>query len=155
MVNWVKFPDYTDFCFKTYSYAGKIADLSCHTVFGWPDQVPGGTITDEFTIRNIGDENSLLNWEVQSCPEWGNWTFDPSSGVDLEPEDGPLSVTVNVDVPDEQNTDFSGEIILVNSNNLEDTATIPVSMSTEKAKGFHMFDHLPWFVQWVIEHFLF
>jgi hypothetical protein len=151
VVKWVMYPDYTDFCFKTYSYAGKISDLDCHTVFGWPDQQAGGRVSDEIIIRNIGDSHSLLNWEIASYPEWGNWTFDPALGFDLEPEDGELSIGVTVDVPNEQDMDFTGEITIVNSEDENDVAVVPVSMSTEKHKFFSWISHLPWFLQYILE----
>jgi len=151
IVSWEMFPGFTDFCFKSYSYAGKIPDLSCHAVFGWPDQQPGGTLSDDFSIRNIGDSHSLLNWEIVSFPEWGNWTFTPSSGFDLEPEDGELTISVTVEVPDDENQAFSGEIVVANSQDETDTAVIPVSLSTEKAKVFSWMDQLPWVIQWVLD----
>jgi hypothetical protein len=83
IIKWVNFSGCCDFCFKTYGYAGRTSDLSCQGVIGLPDQVPGSTVTDSFTIKNIGDENSLLNWEISSYPQWGDWTFDPSEGFDL------------------------------------------------------------------------
>ena len=145
IIKWTNFSGCSDFCFKTYGYAGRVSDLSCQGIIGLPDQVPGGTATASFTIKNIGDENSLLNWEISSYPEWGNWIFDPMEGTDLEPKDGTITVTVTIEVPNEKNADFSGEIVVVNKDNESDTETISVSLSTPKNKDIQR-DLLNWFL---------
>ena len=153
VISWKSFPDYTDFCFKTYGYAGKESDLECTGTFGWPDQKPGGTITDSFSIKNVGDPNSLLNWEIAECPEWGEWSFDPVEGADLCPEDGLLSITVTVDIPNQQNTDFLGSIKVVNKDNSSDYDTINVQLSTPKNIRPFFLDYLPIIVQKLLRLF--
>lgn len=128
------FDPYSDFCFKTYSYGGNIPDLECNGVFGWPDQKPGSTVNDSFTVENVGDPNSLLNWEIAECPEWGEWTFTPSEGYDLTPEDGKITVQISVVVPDEKDKDFTGEIKIVNKDDEDDSCTIQVTLSTPVVK---------------------
>jgi hypothetical protein len=137
-INWDDYEPFCDLCFKTYSYIGNIPDLDCEGIFGWPDQKPNGTVNDSFTISNIGDEGSLLNWEITEKPDWGIWTFTPEMGYDLTPEDGPKTIDVSVIVPDEQNEYYSGEIKIVNKDNNSDYCTISVSLSTQKTKEKHI-----------------
>jgi len=153
IISWQRLPDFTDFCFKTYSYSGKEPDLECSGTFGWPDQKPGGTITDSFSIANVGDSNSLLNWEIAEFPEWGEWTFDPAEGKDLRPEDGLYSVGVTVIIPDQQNADFSGSIKIVNKDNSSDYEIINVQLSTPKHIRPHFFDYLPTIIQRFLQLF--
>ena len=157
VVHWVNFSGCSDFCFKTYGYAGRDPDLSCDGIIGLPDQTPGSTVTADFTVQNVGDEDSLLNWEIASYPEWGNWSFDPIEGADLKPEDGKFSVEVIIDVPNEKNADFSGEITIVNKDNESDTDTVSVIISTPKNKGFHwnLFNWLPLDIQRFLTHIFF
>jgi len=104
--------------------------LGCDGSLSWEDVKPGATVTDNFTIENIGEPLSLLDWEIESYPDWGDWTFDPESGEDLTPEDGTITIDVEVVAPDEQNQDFEGEIKIVNTENSGDYCTIQVSLST-------------------------
>ena len=93
---------------------------------------PGETITDSFIISNSGIEGSNLNWKVAEYPDWGTWTFTPSSGTNLKPEEGPVEVEVEVEAPDEEDKEFSGEIKIVNVDDPEDYEIVPVSLSTPK-----------------------
>ena len=83
---------------------------------------------------NIGQRGSKLNWEVESCPDWGNWTFSPENGSGLTPEDGKVTVQVSVVAPDEKEQNFTGEIKIVNIENASDYEIIAVSLSTTKSK---------------------
>ncbi len=145
VVRWSNFTEKSDFCFKTYSYTGKICDLECRGTIGLPDQVPGSTATVSFTIENIGDPESLLNWEIASCPEWGNWSFSPNHGFDLTPEDGQLEIMVEIGIPAEKNADFTGEIVIANTFDPSDSDSVPVMVSTPKGKHSFgsLFDLLP------------
>jgi len=71
-----------------------------------------------------------LDWEIESYPDWGTWTFDPDGGLDLTPEDPAVTVTVEVVAPEDPETEFTGEIVLVNSEDPDDTCTIDVSLAT-------------------------
>ena len=105
-------------------------DLDCDGSITWTDVIPGGTVTDTFTIENIGDPGSLLDWEIASYPTWGTWSCSPANGIDLKPEDGALTINVDVVAPNEQNKNFSGEIRIVNSEDSTDYCTIDVSLAT-------------------------
>jgi hypothetical protein len=108
-------------------------DLDCDGELTWTDVEPGSTVEGSFTVSNIGDEDSLLDWEISDEPDWGTWTFTPSSGTDLAEGD---SVTVEVEVvaPDEEEKTFTGEVTIVNSEDSSDTCTIPVSLTTPRNK---------------------
>jgi len=109
-----------------------VPDLECSGSLSWTNIVPGATVTDSFTVENIGDPGSMLDWEIESYPEWGTWTFDPENGDDLTPEDDPITVNVEVVAPNQQNSDFTGEVKVVNTYNSSDFDIIPVSLTTPK-----------------------
>jgi len=104
-------------------------DLDCEGEFKWEDVKPGDIVEGSFTVSNIGEPDSLLNWEVKEWPDWGNWSFDPESGTGL-PEGDSVPVNVEVIAPDEENTEFTGEIVLVNSDDPDDTCIIEVMLVT-------------------------
>ena len=121
-----------DFSFALYGY---VPDLSCDGSLSWADVKTGETKTGTITVENIGGSNSLLDWKVETNMDWGDWTFTPESGDDLTPEDGPVTISVNVTAPDEKNKEFTGEIHLVNKNDEQDKCTIPVTLTTSKTKA--------------------
>ena len=107
-----------------------VPDLTCDGTLSWTDVSPGGTVTGNFTVENIGDPTSLLDWKIESKPDWGIWTFIPEDGDDLTPEYGPFTVEVSVVAPDEQNQQFSGQVTIVNKEDSTDNCTISVSLAT-------------------------
>jgi len=104
-------------------------DLDCTGILTWDDIKPGATVQGNFTVSNNGDPFSFLNWEILSYPDWGIWSFTPSSGTSLPSGD---FVTVHVDVvaPNEKNTQFQGDITIVNSENTDDSCVIPITLKT-------------------------
>jgi len=128
-----------------------IPDLDCDGSLSWTDVTPGSTVTGEFTVSNIGDSGSLLDWEIQSFPDWGDWTFYPESGTGLEEGD---TVTIDVEViaPDEQEETFTGEIKIINSENESDFCIIPVSLATPVSQ-FQSNQQIPTFLQSIIERY--
>jgi hypothetical protein len=111
-------------------------DLDCNGELTWTDVEPGSTVEGSFTVSNIGDPTSALDWEITDEPDWGTWTITPSSGTDLTPEASPKTIEVSVIAPDDQETEFTGEIKIVNSEDSSDTCTISVSLTTPKNKQF-------------------
>jgi len=105
-------------------------DLDCTGDLDWEDVTPGGMVLGSFEVENIGDPDSLLDWEIESYPDWGNWTFDPENGFNLKPEDGAVTITVHVEAPDESETEFTGEIKIVNSQNASDFCIIDAHLAT-------------------------
>lgn len=115
------------------------SDLDCDGILDWTDVEPGSTVTDEFTVENIGFSGTELDWEIDSYPDWGTWTFTPSSGNDLMPEDGVRTIQVEVIAPDEEEKTFTGEIKIVNSEDSDDYCTIPVSLVTPVSQQSSLF----------------
>lgn len=108
-----------------------IPDLDCTGSLSWSDVKPGATVNGSFQVQNIGDPGSLLNWTVDSANlTWGTWTFTPSSGQGLTPEQGPVTVQVSVVAPDEKKGQFQGSLLVENIGNVSDVDTVPVSLQT-------------------------
>ncbi|HVQ00868.1 MAG TPA: S8 family peptidase [Candidatus Thermoplasmatota archaeon] len=106
-----------------------VPDLTCSGSLSWTDVKPGSTVSGSFSVGNIGDPGSKLNWQVQSWPSWGSWTFTPSSGRNL-PKDGTTKVMVTVVAPDQENQPFNGAVKVVNTDNIADYEVIPVNLIT-------------------------
>lgn len=104
-------------------------DLNCDGDLSWIDVEYGETLEGSFTVENIGDSLSSLDWEIESYPDWGSWSFDPENGVDLTPEEGPVVVNVEVIAPLEGGIEFQGEIKVINQYAPEDYDIIFVSLS--------------------------
>jgi hypothetical protein len=118
-------------------YVGDVssdADLECSGSLSWSRAKAGGLVTDSFTVENVGDTGSSLDWKVESYPNWGDWTFTPSSGDGLTPEDDPVTVEVFLVVPNVEEASFTGEVLLVNEEDGSDYETISVSLTTPKYK---------------------
>jgi hypothetical protein len=95
----------------------------------------------------------MLDWEITDWPDWGSgstWTFTPQDGVNLTPEDGALTILVEVVAPDEKNSEFEGEILVINSNNPDDYEIISVTLATPKNKPFIHNNPL---LSWLFERF--
>jgi hypothetical protein len=104
-------------------------DLECDGSLSWDNITPGATVQGSFTVSNGGDPGSLLNWEVLSYPDWGTWTFTPSSGTNLPAGDS-VTVQVKVVVPNEENTQFQGAVTIINSDKTADSCVISVTLKT-------------------------
>lgn len=143
---WVDLYDYTfsdptwdhtaNFCIKGFTTGGwtpTYPDLSCTGDLNWSKIKPGATVIGSFTVENIGDPQSQLDWEVTEWPSWGTWSFTPISGNDLTPEDGAVTVRVSVVAPSEKNT-FTGTVKVVNKHDPSDYAEITISLQTPRAK---------------------
>lgn len=104
--------------------------LFCNGSLIWSDVTPLATITGNFTVENIGAALSNLSWEISEWPNWGVWKFTPSTGSHLTPEDGPVIINVSVKAPLKRNSEFSGQITIVNSENISDYDTIPITLVT-------------------------
>lgn len=113
-------------------------DLDCDGSLSWRRVRTGLTVTGSFDVKNIGYTGTSLNWKVISWPDWGTWSFNPSSGY-LYPEDGKTTVQVSVVAPEEKRTDFTGEIIVVNLLCEDDYEIIPVSLKTPR---YHSYQNL-------------
>ena len=128
-----------------------IPDLDCSGSLSWTDVTPGSTVTGSFTVENIGEPGSLLDWEISEWPDWGTWSFDPDGGDDLLAGDS-IIVDVEVVAPDEQEETFTGEVVLVNSDDPDDTCIIDVSLATP-VNQFQSNQQIPRFMQSIIERY--
>ena len=107
-----------------------IPDLYSDSELEWTNVVPTQTVTSSIIIGNFGDDGSTLDWQVTEWPSWGTWTFTPSLGYNLRPEDGLFAINVAVEAPNQQDQLFTGEIKVVNIRNTSDYELIPVSLQT-------------------------
>jgi hypothetical protein len=107
----------------------QFSDLDCTGELIWNNIQPGATIYDNFEVENIGDPESELDWEIQSYPEWGDWSFEPNDGDDLTPDDGPVLVQVEVIAPIQVDDEYTGEVKVVNKNDIDDYHTFEVSLA--------------------------
>jgi len=141
---------------SAYVFKKPIPDLDCTDdgTLSWSDVRPGVNLDGFITVDNFGGEpDSLLDWEIISCPDWGDWNFYPFSGTDVEAFSG---IVIDVWVrtgwlyPD---TEYTGEIVLVNSNDPDDTCIIDVSLATP-VNQFQSNQQIPSFLQSIIERYL-
>jgi len=126
--------------------------VGCSGSLSWTEVKPRETVSGSFTVSNIGELQSLLDWEISDWPkDWGsNWAFTPISGDDLKPSDGPITINVSVRAPNEKNSEFEGEIKIINKENSSDFCTIDVSLATPKNKPFNF--NFP-LLSWLFERF--
>jgi len=118
--------------------------LSCTGQIQVNDVKPGETVTGSFQVANIGAVGSLLDWNITSYPTWGEWSFTPTEGIDLAPENGAITVSVSVTIPDEPMKAFTGTITIENVHNPNNVDSIPISVTTPKLRHpvFHLLNDL-------------
>jgi len=121
------------------------SDLYCSGSLNWNHVEPNSLVTASFTVRNGGDDGSGLNWKIQSYPSWGDWTFTPRNGDELQPSDGPITVDVFVVAPEVEESTFSGEILVINEDDSSDFEKISVSLATPRNINFN--NHLLRFIE--------
>ena len=107
-------------------------DLDCNGALSWTDIKSDDVVTGSFTVENVGKPASELDWEIESHPDWGTWTFTLLNGDDLTPEDGAITVEVSVVAPDKKNKEFSGGVKIVNKEARGDCCYIQVSLATPR-----------------------
>lgn len=125
--------DPINFAFVITGGPPKIPDLDCNGTLRWDSVKTGSTMTGTFSVKNIGQAGSLLDWEVSSWPTWGNWTFSPANGVGLLAGSS-VTVTASVVAPTQKNKQFTGSIEVRNIHNYSDNCTIPVYLKTPRTK---------------------
>ncbi len=133
-------PDKGNYLYYNQICGAIVPDLECEGNLRFIDIPPGSTNNGTFTIENVGDPGSELNWEISEFPEWGDWTFTPSSGTGLTPEDGNITIEVLVVAPEDKNEIFNGNIRITNTDNTNDYCVINVLLITPKIKpAYHEF----------------
>jgi len=132
---WGDSPIYHDDLSLEGEATGPMPDLSCDGSLSWTDVKPGDTITGSFTVENIGESNSRLEWIIDEYPEWDTWTFQPKFDR-LTPEDDSMTVDVTVETPNEENKEFNGVIKVCAIGDPDDYCEIPVSLTTPRNKPY-------------------
>jgi len=138
-------------CFAIPYFNMQGADLDCSGDLDFGDVETTTTVTATITVENVGDSGSLLSWEVESFPDWGDWDFDPESGTDVEPGT-PATINVEVVVPEETETTFTGEVVLVNTADPSDTCTVATTLTTPLSQEQDSFSSMN-FLQRILERF--
>ncbi len=116
----------------------EIPNLDCDGNIHYNDVTSGSIVNGTFEVFNIGGPGSILNWEIESYPNWGTWTFNPESGENLKPEDEPTTVYLTIEIPSETDTEFEGYIKVINQDDVEDYDLIPVYIKTPRQKIIDM-----------------
>lgn len=144
--DWFGVPDWTDtslllgyavdMCFQLTTKGEPCEELCCEGQIYWNEEgvPPGSTQRGQFEVCNCGCDCSILCWEIISWPEWGNWTFNPPSGILHAPDC--ITVDVSCQVPDESEKEFTGEIIVKNCQDPDEICIIPVYCKTPKVKEY-------------------
>jgi len=114
-------------------------DLYCEGNLKWTNVPCNGTANGYFFVKNIGGDISFLNWEIESYPNWGIWSFDPEYGENLNPNDIKTTVNVSVIAPDIKNNKFEGTIKIFNQDDPDDFDIISVYLKTPR----NLFSNLP------------
>lgn len=109
-------------------------NLECEGSLSWSNIKAGSTVTGAIYVKNVGAHYSELNWEVCEIPTWGTWTFNPSRGENLKPEDDKITVQVTIVAPNEQNKQYTGKIKICNREDSSDYCVITVFLTTSKNK---------------------
>jgi hypothetical protein len=134
--------DFIDAAFRTYTYNGHV-DLVCTGFLNWTANVSRNKtdpiqLSGSFTVENNGTPFSKLDWEIISWPSWGTWEFSQMNQTGLQPENGPTTVTVDVEGPSTNFPDtYEGKVIIRNKNNKNDSCTIRARLVTAKEKEEH------------------
>jgi len=136
-------------------------DLNCDGIIHYDGITAGSTVYGTFKVLNIGGPNSTLNWEIESYPNWGTWTFNPISGENLTPEDEFITVYLTIEIPSESDTAFEGYIRVINQDDVEDYDLIPVYIKTPRQKITDMIFfkflknnlNIYWFLQLILKNF--
>ena len=132
-------PDWDEsanFCMKalTGERISPIPDLDVDGELRWEKVKPSLEVRGNFTVENIGEEYSELDWVITEWPEWGTWSISPKSGNNLLPEDGKITIEVSIMVPEDQRKVFSGEVRIENRENESDFEIISVYLKTPRSR---------------------
>lgn len=110
-------------------------DLDCvDSGFDWSVS-PLGTASNYIRIRNIGDPDTELDWEIVDWPDWGKkWIFNPENGEGLKPDDGLFKILVTAQAPEEPNQNFFGVIRIENANDSSDYEIVKINLATPRSR---------------------
>ncbi|MCJ7570580.1 MAG: PKD domain-containing protein, partial [Candidatus Thermoplasmatota archaeon] len=143
---------------KTTATVLSMPDLECEQALNWNEVKPDTTVDGVIIVKNDGEPKSKLNWEIDSYPDWGTWTFTPSEGTGLTPENETINVVVTLVTPKTKSIssmynlykakseEFTGNITVINKDNPSDKEVMPVSITVSKSKVFTYFDFYRYFI---------
>jgi len=118
------------------NYVPSEPDLDAYGDLTWSSVTPGSTVTGGIYVENVGEQDPFgqnqLSWSITEWPDWGSWSFSPSSGIGLEPDEGPFNVHVTVVSPTLQHKIYSGTVKIVNTENPSDYIELPVKLTTPR-----------------------
>mgnify|MGYP000114968156 CR=1 FL=1 len=122
--------------------SGPKSDLYCGGSLLFSDVKPGSVVNGSFSIENRGDEGTVLNWEISSVPQWGEWSFSSGESGQLRENETYLLVNVSLVVPDEKNKDFDDMLVISNTDDPTDVGTVSVVLSTPRSTFFKIVEFL-------------
>jgi len=127
-----------NFCIKalTNSWSPAGGDLYCDDEISLSDVKALSIAKTSISIENIGEPSSSLDWEVTEWPDWGTWTFKPKRGNNLKPENGEFTIDISILTPTSKDTEFVGEIKIVNSEYPNDYEMVEVTLKTSKTRFY-------------------
>lgn len=130
-----KYDETANFCIKglTNAWTPTTPDLEVEGDLLLGNVKIGSIAKGVFTIKNIGESLSCLDWEITEYPEWGTWSFSPRRGNNLKPI-GEYKVEVSIRVPLEKNKEFTGQITIQSKDNPSDIAVVDVCLKTSLKK---------------------
>jgi hypothetical protein len=85
-------------------------------------------------VENCGGPETELSWEIQGPTDWGTWTFTPESGTGLTPEDGQVTINVEVVIPNVANQEFTEIIKIFNTDDTSDYCEIDIYLQTPRSR---------------------
>jgi len=112
-----------------YEHSDHEFNIYCNGNLIWSDITLIETVTENINVEKNGESGSLLDWEIESYPDWGTWIFVPENGTDQKQGDT-VSIEVEVVAPDEEDTEFRGDIKIVNCMNSSEYCIVDVSLAT-------------------------
>ena len=129
-------------------------DLCCSGELIWNNAMPGETVKGSFKVENCGEPETSLNWKIIVPTSWGIWDFSPESGTDLRPQDGELTVNVEVVAPTDAQAEFTEKIRIENAEDVQDFCEVDVILKTPRAKTVKpLFANLPVEISRLFEFF--
>jgi hypothetical protein len=134
LIGWAGSFSQDEYTGGVYKYIpGYVPNLFCEGDLIWEEAKPSSTITGSFIVKNYGEPGSELNWEIEEYPEFGDWTFTPSSGTGVELGEE-ITVEVEVVAPPDKETEFTGSVKVVNSDDSGDSCDIYVYLVTPRTR---------------------
>ena len=134
--------DTANFCIKglANNWTPTKSKLECYGDLNLENVKPGSTVICNITIKNIGEPLSNLRWKILSYPEWGRWTFTPLEGNVKQGHT--LKVKISINVPYEKHQNFTGEIKIVNKDDVNDYSIVKINLVTSSLSPHYMFTQL-------------